>query len=82
MSREARGRIVEGSRLVIIEWSSNGHNGAAAAFGKDGMKSGGLLDRRKDHAKASGRISLFVRGNGAAILSPEALPVIGDGFGP
>ena len=37
MSREARGHIVEGSRVVIIEWSSNGHNGAAACFGKDGM---------------------------------------------
>ncbi len=37
LAREAPWRIVEGSRFVIIEWPSNGHNGAAAAFGKDGM---------------------------------------------
>lgn len=30
-------RIVEGSALTIIEWPSAGHNGAAMAFGKDGM---------------------------------------------
>ena len=37
LAREAPWRIVEGSRLVIMEWPSNGHNGAAAVFGNDGM---------------------------------------------
>ncbi len=37
MAREAPWRIVEGSAKTIIEWPSNGHNGAASAFGKDGM---------------------------------------------
>lgn len=31
------GRIDPASRLVIIEWQSQGHNGAALTFGKDGM---------------------------------------------
>ena len=29
--------LVEGSALTIIEWPSAGHNGAAVAFGNDGM---------------------------------------------
>jgi glucose/arabinose dehydrogenase len=33
---EAR-RVLPDSRLVIIEWPSNGHNGGDCAFGKDGM---------------------------------------------
>ncbi len=37
MAREDPWRIVEGSRMTVIEWPSNGHNGAAATFGKDGM---------------------------------------------
>ena len=37
ISREAPHRIVDGSEYTIIEWPSHGHNGAAAAFGKDGM---------------------------------------------
>ncbi len=31
------GRIDPASRLVIIEWASDGHNGAALCFGMDGM---------------------------------------------
>jgi glucose/arabinose dehydrogenase/mono/diheme cytochrome c family protein len=30
-------RIVEGSDVTILEWPSDGHNGAAIAFGLDGM---------------------------------------------
>jgi hypothetical protein len=30
-------RISTASRKVIIEWDSNGHNGAAIAFGNDGL---------------------------------------------
>jgi glucose/arabinose dehydrogenase len=37
VGREAPWRIDEASRFVVIEWESNGHNGAAAVFGKDGM---------------------------------------------
>jgi len=37
MAREAPWKLVEGSAYTIIEWNSDGHNGAAAAFGKDGM---------------------------------------------
>ena len=37
VSRQAPFQLVEGSATVIIEWSSDGHNGAAAAFGRDGM---------------------------------------------
>ena len=37
MSREAPWPIDPASRRVIIEWPSNGHNGAAAVFGNDGM---------------------------------------------
>lgn len=37
LSRQAPWRIVEGSEKTIIEWDSNGHNGAASVFGKDGM---------------------------------------------
>ncbi|MES2709529.1 MAG: PQQ-dependent sugar dehydrogenase [Verrucomicrobiota bacterium] len=37
LSREAPWRIVEGSEKTIIEWDSNGHNGAASVFGNDGM---------------------------------------------
>ncbi len=37
VARQAPWNLVEGSALTIIEWRSNGHNGAAAAFGKDGM---------------------------------------------
>ncbi|MCX6954342.1 MAG: PQQ-dependent sugar dehydrogenase [Verrucomicrobia bacterium] len=29
--------IVAGSAITIIEWESNGHNGGAVAFGRDGM---------------------------------------------
>lgn len=37
VSRQAPFQLVEGSATTIIEWSSDGHNGAAAAFGSDGM---------------------------------------------
>ena len=37
VSRQAPFGLVEGSAATIIEWSSDGHNGAAAAFGRDGM---------------------------------------------
>ena len=37
VSRQAPHALLEGSATTIIEWSSDGHNGAAAAFGKDGM---------------------------------------------
>lgn len=37
LAREAPWRIVEGSEKTIIEWVSNGHNGAASVFGIDGM---------------------------------------------
>ena len=37
LSRQAPWRVVEGSALSILAWPSNGHNGAAAAFGRDGM---------------------------------------------
>ena len=30
-------RLVDGSALTVIEWESNGHNGAGVAFGRDGM---------------------------------------------
>jgi Glucose / Sorbosone dehydrogenase len=33
----ADGKIDSASELVILEWSSNGHNGAAVTFGHDGM---------------------------------------------
>jgi glucose/arabinose dehydrogenase len=33
----ADGRPDPGSRKVIIEWDSNGHNGATMAFGNDGL---------------------------------------------
>ena len=32
-----RYELVAGSELKVIEWPSNGHNGAAVAFGHDGM---------------------------------------------
>jgi len=34
---DAGGKIDPASELVILEWSSNGHNGAALTFGHDGM---------------------------------------------
>jgi uncharacterized repeat protein (TIGR03806 family) len=34
--REAK-RVLPDSRLVIIEWPSNGHNGGDCTFGRDGM---------------------------------------------
>ncbi|MDA1180187.1 MAG: PQQ-dependent sugar dehydrogenase, partial [Planctomycetota bacterium] len=34
---DAEGKIDPTSELVIIEWLSNGHNGAAVTFGHDGM---------------------------------------------
>ncbi|RYD32845.1 MAG: hypothetical protein EOP86_14740, partial [Verrucomicrobiaceae bacterium] len=37
LSRQAPWRVVEGSERTIIQWESNGHNGAAAVFGSDGM---------------------------------------------
>lgn len=37
LSRQAPWRIAEGSERTIIQWESNGHNGAAAVFGNDGM---------------------------------------------
>lgn len=37
LSRTAPFQIEPGSEIVIIEWESNGHNGAAPAFGLDGM---------------------------------------------
>ena len=37
VSRKAPFQLVAGSAVTIIEWSSDGHNGAAAAFGRDGM---------------------------------------------
>lgn len=37
VSRQAPWHLVDGSALTIIEWRSDGHNGASAAFGKDGM---------------------------------------------
>lgn len=37
IERKPPHRIVAGSQKVIIEWASNGHNGADLAFGKDGM---------------------------------------------
>lgn len=37
MARQKPFNIVEGSEFTIIEWLSNGHNGAAATFGNDGM---------------------------------------------
>ena len=36
LDRES-GRIDPASRQIIIEWQSNGHNGAALTFGRDGM---------------------------------------------
>lgn len=37
VSREAPHGIDPATAMTIIEWPSNGHNGAAAAFGNDGM---------------------------------------------
>ena len=37
IDRQPPHRIVDGSGVTIIEWDSNGHNGAAVAFGNDGM---------------------------------------------
>jgi uncharacterized repeat protein (TIGR03806 family) len=37
MSRQAPYRIDPQSRLLIIEWPSDGHNGGDMVFGKDGM---------------------------------------------
>jgi glucose/arabinose dehydrogenase/mono/diheme cytochrome c family protein len=37
MDRQPPHGLVEGSALTIIEWPSAGHNGAAVAFGNDGM---------------------------------------------
>jgi glucose/arabinose dehydrogenase len=37
IDRQPPHRVVEGSALTILEWPSAGHNGAAIAFGKDGM---------------------------------------------
>lgn len=37
LSRQAPWRMVPGSEKLIIQWDSNGHNGAAAVFGNDGM---------------------------------------------
>ena len=37
MSREPPFTVDPKSALVIIEWPSDGHNGGAVAFGKDGM---------------------------------------------
>ncbi len=37
MSRQAPFAIDPKSATVIIEWESNGHNGAGVAFGRDGM---------------------------------------------
>jgi glucose/arabinose dehydrogenase len=37
MERQAPYKLDSGSAKLIIEWESNGHNGGAMAFGKDGM---------------------------------------------
>ena len=37
MERAAPWRVDTGSRKVVIEWLSNGHNGADLCFGNDGM---------------------------------------------
>ena len=37
IDRKPPHRIMAGSQKVIIEWVSNGHNGADLAFGRDGM---------------------------------------------
>ncbi len=37
ISPGGKGRVVDGSSLEIIQWGSNGHNGAALTFGHDGM---------------------------------------------
>ncbi|MEX0819943.1 MAG: PQQ-dependent sugar dehydrogenase [Pirellulaceae bacterium] len=37
VSRDAEQRIDPTTALIVIEWESNGHNGAAVAFGLDGM---------------------------------------------
>jgi glucose/arabinose dehydrogenase len=37
MSPGDKGTVVDGSSLEIISWGSDGHNGAALAFGHDGM---------------------------------------------
>lgn len=37
LERTAPWKIVSGSRRVIIEWPSDGHNGGDCAFGNDGM---------------------------------------------
>ncbi len=37
VNREPPQGLVEGSAMTVIEWDSNGHNGAGVAFGKDGM---------------------------------------------
>jgi glucose/arabinose dehydrogenase len=37
VDREPPHRLLEGSALTILEWPSAGHNGAAVAFGNDGM---------------------------------------------
>ena len=37
LQREAPFLLVEDSEQIILEWTSNGHNGAAVTFGLDGM---------------------------------------------
>jgi glucose/arabinose dehydrogenase len=37
MERAAPFRVVPGSEKLIIDWPSDGHNGGAVAFGRDGM---------------------------------------------
>lgn len=37
MQRAAPWKLVQGSAQTILQWPSNGHNGAAAVFGNDGM---------------------------------------------
>ncbi|MFT4559217.1 MAG: putative repeat protein (TIGR03806 family) [Planctomycetaceae bacterium] len=37
LQREAPYLLVEDSAQIILEWTSNGHNGAAVTFGLDGM---------------------------------------------
>lgn len=37
LARDSKSTFLADSEKVILEWASNGHNGAAICFGKDGM---------------------------------------------
>jgi uncharacterized repeat protein (TIGR03806 family) len=82
VNRQPTHRLIEGSGLTIIEWPSDGHNGAAVTFGRDGMLyvTSGDGSNRSDLDNAGQDMSLLrakvlrLDVDGAALGQPYRVP--------